>query len=48
MQAIALGDISGHEELRAIVADSFPVKYFHPARTGDWAKTVERFRSICG
>ncbi len=48
MQAIALGDISGHEELRAIVADSFPVKYFQPARTGEWAKAVERFRSICG
>lgn len=48
MQALAMGDIQSHEELRKIVSDSFPVKYFHPSNSDQWKETLERFRAICG
>jgi len=48
MQSLAMGDIHNHEELRKIVSDSFPVKYFEPVNQISWKPFIERFRAICG
>jgi len=46
IQALALGDIKSHEELRSIVKNSFEVKVFQPEEKDQWTAALERFRHI--
>jgi len=47
MQMIAESDISGLEEGRAIIADSFGTETLKPENTTAWDKAFERFLAVC-
>ena len=46
IQALALGEIGSHAELRRIVRDSFPVKIYEPRPSEAWRKASDKFRSL--
>jgi rhamnulokinase len=46
IQAIALGYLKSHAELRRVVRDSFPVETFQPQDPAVWAKAYDRFRNL--
>jgi rhamnulokinase len=46
VQAMAMGTVKSHSELRDIVKQSFPLTYYEPQRTGNWDERYARFLSI--
>jgi rhamnulokinase len=46
VQALALGYIKSHEEMRTIVRNSFEVKPYEPVYTGDWDIAYKRFLKL--
>jgi len=46
VQALALGYIKSHEEMRTIVRNSFEVKPYEPVYTSDWDIAYERFLKL--
>ncbi len=48
VQAMALGSIKSHPELREIVKQSFPLVAYEPHRTGNWDERYARFLQIKG
>jgi rhamnulokinase len=47
-QLIAMGELSGTEEARQVVRQSFDCKAYEPAGTGRWNDAYGRFLRICG
>jgi rhamnulokinase len=48
VQAMALGRVRNHEELRAIVRDSFEPKDYEPRDEKAWTAALKRFRDVTG
>jgi rhamnulokinase len=48
VQALAAGQVSSVEEIRAIVRESVDIKAYEPAGSSDWDRAYARFRSITG
>jgi rhamnulokinase len=48
VQAMALGAVKSHPELRDIVKQSFPLIAYEPQRTGNWDERYARFLQIKG
>ena len=48
VQAMALGAVKSHTELRDIVKRSFPLTAYEPHRTGNWDERYARFLQIKG
>jgi rhamnulokinase len=48
VQAMALGHVGSHEELREIVRASFPVGHYEPRPAAKWNSLYQRFRELCG
>ncbi len=48
VQAMALGAVKSHPELREIVKQSFPLVAYEPQRTGSWDERYARFLQIKG
>lgn len=46
LQALTLGHVTSHAELRKIVRASFPVSVFHPEKDQPWAAAVNRFGEL--
>jgi rhamnulokinase len=46
LQALALGQLGSLEELRSVVAQSFPTDVFRPREKEAWVAAKERFRKI--
>jgi rhamnulokinase len=46
IQALALGHVASHAELRAIVKQSFPSKTYEPRRDPAWQKAAEKFTNL--
>ncbi|MDX2225783.1 MAG: rhamnulokinase family protein [Verrucomicrobiae bacterium] len=46
IQALTLGEIKSHEELRTIVRTSFPTRTFQPQDTHRWEETIVRFKTL--
>ncbi len=46
LQALALGHLESHEELRRVVAASFPVETYHPLATRSWEGAYARFAKL--
>ena len=46
VQAMALGRITSHAELRTIVRNSFPLVRYEPQDADRWEKTYEHFKTI--
>jgi len=46
MQMLADGEISGVDEGRRIIADSFPLECIEPEQTNGWEEAYERYNSI--
>jgi rhamnulokinase len=46
MQAVGRGQIASIDELRAVVAHSFPVKVYEPRDTAAWAGAMEKFNGL--
>lgn len=46
IQAIALGELSSIEDLRAVVRNSFPIQQYQPAQSADWQHATQRFNSL--
>lgn len=42
LQALALGHVKSHEELRRVVRDSFPVRHFEPGDATPWLDAEKR------
>jgi len=45
-QMIALGEVSGLDEARAIVRNSFPTREYAPKEADRWSEAYERFRKV--
>ncbi|MEN4042353.1 MAG: rhamnulokinase family protein [Anaerolineaceae bacterium] len=48
VQAMAIGELSSPDDLRAIVCRSFPVETFHPAPSQAWDDAYHRFTELAG
>lgn len=48
VQALALGYIKSHEEMREIIRNSFEVKPYEPLHTDAWDSAYERFLKLMG
>ncbi len=48
VQAMALGHVGSHEELRDTVRASFPVEHYEPRPDANWDSLYQRFRELCG
>jgi len=48
VQAMAMGTVKSHRELREIVKQSFPLTAYEPHRTGNWDERYARFLRIKG
>jgi rhamnulokinase len=48
VQWITLGHLSGLDEARTIIRQSFPIETYTPQHTDQWTKTLQRFRTITG
>ncbi len=46
VQAMASGEIGSIAELRAIVAQSFPLEHYEPRDAAPWERAYERFREL--
>ena len=46
IQALALGHLKTHKELREIVANSFPINRYRPENTIEWNKAFKRFTTL--
>jgi rhamnulokinase len=46
IQALALGQIGSHAELRRVVRDSFPVKTYQPRPSEAWQAASEKFETL--
>lgn len=46
MQAVALGELGGPEDVRRVVRDSFETKTFGPGDAARWDEAFERFRKL--
>ncbi len=46
MQAVGLGRLGSIPELRAVVAQSFPVVIYEPRATGAWTEAAGRFAAL--
>ncbi|QDT64264.1 rhamnulokinase [Calycomorphotria hydatis] len=47
IQAYGAGHVSSREELRQIVADSFPTETYQPQDAEAWNAAYERYQSVC-
>jgi rhamnulokinase len=47
LQALTLGDLASHAELREVVRNSFPLLTYNPQETGAWTQIHGRFEKIC-
>lgn len=43
LQALALGDLRSHEELRTVVRDSFPTTPYSPGDRNPWQRVIQQF-----
>jgi len=48
VQAMALGGVASHRDLRRIVASSFDLERYEPGRDKPWRDAYERFRAVTG
>jgi len=46
MQAVALGDLAGLEDLRQVVRNSFEVRAFEPREQDEWDEAFERYQRL--
>jgi rhamnulokinase len=46
VQAIGLGYLASHQQLREVVRSSFEVKRYQPRDTGGWDSAYQRFREL--
>ena len=48
MQALGRGQLGSIAELRAVVAQSFPVTVYEPRDTSAWDEAMARFNALVG
>ena len=48
MQILATGAASSLEEVRRVIAQSYPVQVFEPTDPVKWQETLARYRQLCG
>lgn len=48
IQALALGHLESHEQLRQVVRDSFPITTYRPRDAALWPPAVARFQALPG
>jgi rhamnulokinase len=47
MQMLATGAVTSLDEMRAVIARSYPVQVFEPTQTDRWLEALTRFEQIC-
>ncbi len=48
MQMLATGAVTSLDEVRKVIAQSYPVQVFEPTEADKWQKAATRFEQICG
>ena len=48
MQMLATGAVTSLDEVRKVIAQSYPVQVFEPTEADKWQEPVTRFEQICG
>ncbi len=48
VQAMALGHVASHEEMRSVVRNSFNPELYLPSKTLNWERAYDRFQEIIG
>lgn len=46
IQAIALGDLNSHQQLREVVRDSYEIEIYRPQQTDQWEQAAQRFTAL--
>jgi rhamnulokinase len=48
MQMLATGAVTSLDEVRKVIAQSYPVQVFEPMEADKWQEPLARFEQICG